>query len=84
MRPALDAVYDQLMAYAKYKHISINQTINKEVLMDELILVLQTFDSEERLQKMVQLMEKYKLLPLPGHGSAANYSVDKWLDMAGA
>ena len=84
MRPALEAVYDQLIAYAKYKNIAINQTTNKQALMDELIIVLQTFDSEERLQKMVQLMEKYKLLPLPGHGSAADYSIDKWLDMAGA
>lgn len=84
MRPALGAVYEQLIAYAKYENIPINQAIHKQEILDDLILVLQTFDPKERLQKMVELMEKNNILPLPGHGSAANYSADKWLDLAGA
>ena len=84
MRPALEATFDQLLAYAKHKDIAINQTLDKQTIIDELILVLQTFDPTERLQKMVELMEKNNVLPLPGHGSVANDSVDKWLTLAGA
>ncbi|MCH9756962.1 MAG: hypothetical protein K0U37_07220 [Gammaproteobacteria bacterium] len=84
MKPALEAVYDQLLAYAQYKNIAINPTLDKQAIIDDLILVLQTFDPLERLQKMVALMEKNKLLPLPGHGSTADDSVDKWLTLAGA
>lgn len=84
MKPALEAVYDQLLAYAKYLDIPINQKISKQVIIDELIAVLQTYNPEERLHKMVALMEKNKILPLPGHGHVAKYSVDAWLKLAGA
>jgi len=84
MRPALDEVYDQLLAYAKHLNIPVNQKISKEVVLNDLIAVLQIYDPTERLDSMVKLMEKNKLLPLPGHGSAAKYSVDEWLKRAGA
>ena len=84
MRPALDAVYDQLLAYAKHLDIPVNQNVSKQIIINELIAVLQIYNPEERLQKMVALMEQHKLLPLPGHGSATQYSVDEWLTLAGA
>ena len=36
------------------------------------------------LPAMVALMEELGALPLPGHGSAADLSLDQWLDAAGA
>ncbi len=84
MRPALEAVYDQLLSYAKYQHITINQHLDKTNIIHQLILVLQTFDPEERLQKMVTLMEKNDVLPLPGHGHVKNMHIDEWLSLAGA
>ncbi len=84
MRPALNAVYDQLLDYARHKGIPINSKINKEKMLDELISVLEVFDPKERLNSMVELMEKHKVLPLPRHGSMAQESIDKWLKQAGA
>jgi hypothetical protein len=84
MRPALEEVYDELRAYAKHQGITINQNLSKQAIVNDLIAVLQVYDPTERLDNMVKLMEKNKLLPLPGHGSAAKYSVDEWLKRAGA
>jgi hypothetical protein len=84
MRPALEAVYDQLQLYAKHTHTKINPLLDKEKIINDLIHVLEKVDPKERLDSMVGLMEDYKLLPLPGHGSAAKLSLDAWLKKAGA
>ena len=36
------------------------------------------------IDKLPALMEELGALPLPGHGSAADLSLDQWLDAAGA
>ena len=85
MQPALSEVYDQLIAYAAYKGITINPSLNKTAILTNLITVLQEFDPQTRLNNMVSLTETtYGLLPLPGTGSAAAYSTDMWLRLAGA
>jgi len=84
LRPALEAVYGQLLAYAKHQGIPVDQKLVKQAIMDDLISVLQIYDPKERLNHMVALMEKNKILPLPGHGRAASYSVEAWLKLAGA
>ena len=84
MRPALEAVYEQLIDYAHYQKIPINPKLNKQTIIDELIVVLQTLDPTERLNQMVNLTEHYQLLPLPGHGSMAKETPEAWLKRAGA
>lgn len=84
MRPALEVVYDQLIDYATYQGIPVNQKLVKQAIINDLISVIQIYDPKERLDQMVQLMEKSKVLPLPGHGSVAQLSVDEWLKRAGA
>ena len=84
MRPALSAAYNQLLAYATYLNIPVNTSIDEQTLIDNLIQVLQVSDPQERLNNMVLLTEHYAVLPLPGHGSAATYSIDEWLTLAGA
>ena len=83
MRPALEAVYDQLAAYARLRRIPVNASANRAVLIDDLINVLQIYDPKARLDAMVALMERYQALPLPGHGSVAGLSLDAWLVRAG-
>ena len=84
MRPALDAVYDQLLAYAKLRGIPVNAAANKKAVLDDLIAVLQVYDPKARLDAMVALMERHRALPLPGHGSVASLTLDAWLTRAGA
>jgi hypothetical protein len=84
MMPALEGVYDQLVEYAMYNNIPISPTANKTTIINNLIAVLQVFDPKTRLNNMVTLMDTSGVLPLPGHGSAANYSIDEWLVRAGA
>lgn len=84
MRPALEAVYDQLWAYGRHQGWFMNPFLNKQAMIDDLIQVLQRFDPEERLDAMVALMERKRVLPLPGHGHVANDTVDEWLKAAGA
>jgi hypothetical protein len=84
MRPALEGVFDQLLDSATYNHIPISGSINKTTIINNLINVLQVPDPQTRLNNMVALMESTGALPLPGHGAAANYSIDEWLVRAGA
>jgi hypothetical protein len=67
-----------------YNNIPISPTANKTTIINNLIAVLQVFDPKTRLNNMVTLMDTSGVLPLPGHGSAANYSIDEWLVRAGA
>ena len=84
IRPALDAVYTQLLSYAQHRGIRIQTLIDRDTLINRLTAVLSIYDPSERLTKMVQLTEDYQLLPLPGHGSVSNISNDAWLTLAGA
>jgi len=84
MRPALIAMYDQLLAYAAYQHIPIHIVIDRDKMIDQLIAILGVYDPSERLAQMVQLMEDYQVLPLPGHGSVINDTLEQWLNLAGA
>jgi hypothetical protein len=84
LRPALESVYDQLLASARLRGLPVNGGIDKQVIIDRLVAVLGIFDPQQRLDAMVMLMEEYKVLPLPGHGSAAKLSLEQWLRAAGA
>ena len=84
MRPALGDVYDQLLAYATAHQIPVRADLDRATIIDRLILVLQVYDPKERLDAMVQLMQNYSALPLPGHGSSATLTLEQWLDAAGA
>lgn len=83
MQPALEAIFDQLVAYRMYLGKPVNP-VDKATLMNELVNVLGTEDSVARLNKMTALMETYQVLALPGHGATANLSNDEWLAAAGA
>jgi hypothetical protein len=84
MRPALSDVYDQLLDYATALRIPVRADLDKAAIIDRLILVLQTYDPQQRLDAMVRLMQDYSALPLPGHGSSATLTIEQWLDAAGA
>lgn len=83
MKPSLDAMYDQLVSYAGHLGIPVNTKLDKSQLLTNLINVLQVYDAQTRLNNMVQLMEDYDVLPLPGHGTDAP-SIEEWLTLAGA
>jgi hypothetical protein len=85
IRPALNAVYDELLAYAKYRSIVPKTPLpNKQELIDQLVTVLQIEDPKARLNEMEKLMEKYHTLLLPGHGEEKNESIEAWLKKAKA
>jgi hypothetical protein len=84
LRPALDAVYDQLLDNAWLRRLPVNPDLNKQAIVNRLVTVLGTSDPLSRLNAMVALMEEYHALPLPGHGSAAELTLEQWLDAAGA
>lgn len=83
MRGGLNAVYDQLVAYATYLKIPL-KVVDKDRLINELIEILGTTDAPTRLDHMVDLMETYDALPLPGHGITRSLTIDGWLAAAGA
>lgn len=83
MQPALEAIFDQLVAYRMYLGKPINP-VDKETLIKELTDVLALEDAVVRLNKMTTLMEAHHVLALPGHGTTANLSNDEWLAAAGA
>ena len=84
MKPSLEATYEQLVEYAEYKGISVNHSIDKVTLINQLIEALSIYDPSSRLNRMVQLMGIYRVLPLPGHGYASRYTHEQWLSAAGA
>lgn len=84
MRPALEAVFDQLVGYAPLRRVPVNTTLDRRELIDRLVGVLEIYDPQQRLDAMVTLMQQYRALPLPGHGSAANMSPEQWLVAARA
>ncbi|ARB93028.1 hypothetical protein [Legionella longbeachae] len=83
MRPALEAIFDQLVAYRKFLGGTV-KPIDKAALMNELMTVLAIEDPVTRLNNMVNLMEAHGALSLPGHGTTANLTIDQWLTLAGA
>jgi hypothetical protein len=85
MQPALEGIWAQLLEYAGMNQIlRLQPGFDQAELIRELIVILSLYDPNTRLDAMVALMESYDVLPLPGHGSAANLTIDQWLDQAGA
>ena len=84
MRPALQGIWAQVLESARMRNLELKTGINETELIDKLIDVLVLYDPTSRLDAMVALTESYGALPLPGHGSVANLSVNEWLDLAGA
>jgi len=84
IRPALQGVLAQLMEHARIMNLQPKTGFSETELIDDLVDLLGLYDPEIRLDAMVDLMESYAVLPLPGHGSAASLTNDQWLDRAGA
>lgn len=84
MRPALEAVYDQLAAYGRLRGIAPRPAVNRQQVVGDLVQVLEIYDPKSRLDAMVTLMQRYRALPLPGHGDVALLSIEAWLMRAGA
>lgn len=84
IRPALDMIYDELINFAQQQHILINPNLNKEVIINQLVEIIQTYNAQQRLNKMTDYMDTVGVLPLPGHGSMKDQSVEQWLCKAGA
>lgn len=84
MQPALEATYEQLVRYAEHQGIAVHYLIDKATLIQQLIEALSIYDPASRLNRMVQLMGTYRVLPLPGHGYVFHYTNEQWLIAAGA
>lgn len=84
LRPALEAVYDQLLAVASVRGIPVSSGLDRQMVVDSLVEVLSLYEPKDRLDAMVALMEQYSALPLPGHGSTSSLTIEGWLDAAGA
>lgn len=84
LRPALEAVFTQLQQYAPMRNVALHSSLDRQLLIDRLIDVLGIYEPQQRLDAMVRLMEHYGALPLPGHGSVANLSIEQWLTAARA
>lgn len=84
LRPALEVVYDQLLAAAGVRDIPVSSGLDRQTIVDSLVEVLGMYESKDRLDAMVALMEQYSVLPLPGHGSTSSLTIEEWLDAAGA
>ena len=84
LRPALEAVYDQLLAVASVRGIPVSSGLDRQMIVDSLVEVLGLYEPKDRLDAMVALMEQYSVLPLPGHGSSSSLTIEGWLDAAGA
>jgi hypothetical protein len=69
IEPALSSTYDQLLSYAETHGIKVNSHLDKQKIIDELLLQLSIEDPTTRLNSMVLLFEKKGLTPLPKHGS---------------
>lgn len=68
IEPALSFTYDQLLSYAISHGKKVNNSLNKKIIINELLLQLSIEDPTKRLNHMVSLFEKKGLTPLPGHG----------------
>ncbi len=84
LRPALEAVYDQILAAASVRGIEVSSGLDRQMIVDSLVEVLGLYEPKDRLDAMVALMEQYAVLPLPGHGSTSDLTIEGWLDAAGA
>ncbi len=85
MQPALEGIWEQLLEHARMRQsLRLQEGFDEADLFNRLIDILSIYDPNDRLDTMVALMESYAVLPLPGHGSSANLSIDEWLDLAGA
>jgi hypothetical protein len=84
IRWAVESYYDQLLENAQLRGLPLRAALNRQDTIDRLVGVLGIFDSRERLDAMVALMEFYGTLPLPGHGAVAGLNLEQWLQAAGA
>jgi hypothetical protein len=84
IRPALEAVYADLLENARLRRLTLRAGVDAPALIDRLVSVLAIYDPATRLDAMVALMDEKGVLPLPGHGSVADLTVEQWLDRAGA
>lgn len=84
IQPALEGMWAQLLEHARINNLQLRAGFNQAEMINKLVLVLSTAEPESRLTAMVNLMESYGVLPLPGHGSAAALTIDQWLTLAGA
>ncbi len=83
MRPGLEAMYDEMQAFAEKKGTKY-KAVEKQNVINDIMAVLQIANTKKRLDAMVKLSEKYDVLPLPKHGSYQDKSIHEWLVAAKA
>lgn len=84
IQQALEGMWAQLLEHARINNLQLRAGFNQAEMINKLVLVLGIAEPESWLMAMVNLMESYGVLPLPGHGSAAALTIDQWLTLAGA
>ena len=84
IEPALEGVWDLLAKRAPQLGVAPPGPVDRDAVIKEMVHVLGIFNPERRLRRMVDLMERYAVLPLPGHGSVAELGLADWLTRAGA
>lgn len=82
---ALDMVWDELEK--RGRQLGIVEEVNarrKSDTIEGLIEVLGIYDSDARLEAMVELQEIFSVTQLPGHGQYADQPIGQWLQQVGA
>lgn len=82
---ALDMVWDELEK--RGRQLGIVEEVNarrKSDTIEGLIEVLGIYDSDARLEAMVELQEIFSVTQLPGHGQYADQPIGQWLQQVSA
>ena len=84
MEPALESVWDLLEKRASQLGVTSAAPVDRDAVIAELVEVLGVYKPERRLRRMVGLMQRLNVLPLPGHGAVSDLGLAQWLTLAGA
>ncbi|MDG1461390.1 MAG: hypothetical protein P8Q31_07675 [Luminiphilus sp.] len=82
---ALNVVWDELEK--RGRQLGVVEEVNarrKSETIEGLIDVLGIYDSDARLEAMVELQEIFSVRQLPGHGRYADQPIGQWLQQVGA
>ena len=82
---ALDVIWDELEQRGRQLgFVEDADAQRKSETIEGLIGVLGIYDSDSRLDAMVDLQARLNVVQLPGHGQYANQSIGQWLQQVGA
>ncbi len=84
IEPALESVWDLLEQRASQLGVTPAAPVDRDAVIAGLVEVLGVYKPERRLRRMVGLMQRQGVLPLPGHGAVADLGLAQWLTLAGA